>query len=212
MVTAYSGGGCGDIVYQIPAMQELGVQHVYLYEPFYPMMKRLLEWHGFTCSVGFKEQATYNMDDFRKQPLRGWNHIMMSIANQFKTKQPDFKPWLDMSTVTGPYSVVQVTPRWRQGSTVNWRRVIEGIKGDVWVVGLPHEHAALQAETGLELKYHPTDNIHHLAVLISYCGRFYGNQSVGVALAQGLGKPYSLELKPGKRNVRTFTSNETILT
>lgn len=210
---AYSSGGCGDIVFQVPAMKELGVAIVHMPFAIWERMHRLLEHVGFICAVAEKyTNEDYNMDDFRKQPRRGVNHIMVSIANQFGTKQPDFEPWLsfdEKNRFDNP--IIHVTSRWREGSIVNWRMIAGSLSTPVFV-GLESEWDNFTNETGIGILWVSTRDILALASLIWTCTKaIYCNQSIVMALCQAMGKEYYGEFKVGKTNCRTFKPNEHVL-
>lgn len=234
MKVAATSGGLGDIVYSIPVMKKLGVKTVYVKENYYfrpygslyTSCKELLESQGFKvlptsgayipCTFEPHLKFDYNMDMSRRQPNRGGNHIIISYLNEFKLSTLDWtKPWLSIECereILFPYSIVQRTERWRRNSQVNWRKVILGIKKTTPVfIGFKDEYEAFCAETGTNIDYRPTKDILEVAQLISHCESFYGNQSCGLTLAQGLGKEYFLDRNPGKTNALMFTEKENIL-
>lgn len=231
---AATSGGLGDIVYSIPVMRRLKVKTVYVkvnyyYPPhgnLYLSSKRLLEEHGFEVlptsgaynPMTFEPSISYdyNMDSFRNQPFRGTNHIIISYLNEFKLSHDNWnEPWLNIEgqrPIEKPYSVVHRTNRWRYGSQVNWTKVIEDIQDSQPVfMGFDHEYDDFCKETGTNIKHVSTNDIWDAAVLIKHCEKFYGNQSVGLTLAQGLGKQYYLDRAPRKTNTMFFTSNEHLL-
>lgn len=212
-MTAASTGGNGDICYSIPCMKQLGVTDVYLPAVFYQMMSRFLQSQGFTVHSfpAICPPVDYVMDDFRQQPLRGKNHIMYSIAQQFKTKF-DKTPWLKIPPhpdLTGPYTVVHLTGRWREGSRVDWKRVRAELVNPVFI-GLQHEWSDFCYKYG-DIKWFPTEDIYEFAQVIAGSEALYCNQSVSLTIAQGLGKKYYLEVKPRKTNTLLYTPNENIL-
>jgi hypothetical protein len=234
MISAATSGGCGDIVYAIPVMKKLGVTRVYVKEnwykpPFhnlYSVMKDLLEKHGFEVlptTGGFDSmqyekglEFDYDMDSFRQMRGRGRIHIMLNMYYRFGLPTSGWnKPWLEVTGVapgapTGEYSLIHLTPRWREGSQVNWERVFKSIEGPVYFIGFPVEHSEFCRFHG-RLPYLPTENILQMAQLIRDCKALYCNQSVALTLAQGLGKKYYLAPKRNKTNTLLFTDKENIL-
>jgi hypothetical protein len=235
MITAATSGGCGDIVYAIPVMRKLGVTRVYVKEswykpPFhnlYSVMKDLLGMQGFDvlCTAGGFDsmvyepglQFDYDIDSFRLMRGRGRIHIIVNMLARFGLPTTGWnKPWLTITGVapgapSGEYSLIHLTPRWRDGSQVNWERVFKNIAGPVYFIGFEEEHAEFCRLYG-NLPHLPTQNILEMAQLIRDCNALYCNQSVALTLAQGLGKTYYLEPKRNKTNTLLFTSNENILT
>lgn len=229
-MTAAISGGAGDLVYSIPIMRQLGVRkyyvktNYYLSGNLYETSKRLLKSQGFEVEptsgnyeVGkFDPALSYdvNIDDFRKQRNRGRNHIMLSMARQFGTEvHPD--PWMEIDEpkpgdLPDSYTLVHVTPRWREGSAVNWGRVLQGIDGPVYFLGFQEEFVQFSGRYGT-IKWLPTEDLYEMAVVIKHARALYCNQSVALTLAQGLGKDYYLERRPHKTNTLLYTPNEHIL-
>lgn len=234
MITAASSGGCGDLVYSIPVMKKMGVTHVYVKESWYKhphhslysVMKNLLEMQGFEVfpiAGGYDPmvyepglQVDFDMDRFRLIKGAGQKHIMVRMFQAFDLTANNWnRPWLNVSGFPEnepdvEYSLIHLTPRWRDNSRVNWKKVVRSIRGKVYFIGFQEEHASFCQQADC-IEYFPTDNILQMAQLIRDCRALYCNQSVGLTLAQGLGKPYFLELKPGKSNTRMYTKNENIL-
>lgn len=234
MITAGSSGGCGDLVYSIPVMKKLGVTRVYVKENFYrppyislySVMKDLLEMQGFEVlptSGGYDPllyepglHIDYDMDRFRLVKGAGQVHIMVRMFQAFGLGANNWnKPWLHVDRIrdckpTGDYSLIHLTPRWRDNSRVNWDRVFMSIGGPVYFIGFQEEHADFCSKYG-PIGYIVTENILQMAEVIQDCRALYCNQSVALTLAQGFGIPYYLELKPGKSNTLMYTKNENIL-
>lgn len=233
-MVAATSGGLGDIVYSIPVMKKLNVNKVYVkvnyyYPPhgnLYALSKRLLESQGFTVMptsgayhpITFEPSIKfdYNMDLSRNQPLRGRNHIIISYLNQFGLSHENWNmPWLKIEgekELDKNYIIVHRTNRWRHGSQVNWTKVMDSIKHlNPLFIGFESEYDDFCKETGTKIEYKKTEDILEAAKLIKHCDAFYGNQSVGLTLAQGLGKQYWLDRAPRKTNTMLFTSNEHLL-
>lgn len=235
IITAGSSGGCGDIVYSIPVMKKLRVNRVYIKENWYKhphhslysVMKDLLQMQGFEVlptAGGYDPmvyepglELDYDMDSFRMQKHRGQVQIMVNMFKAFGLTNNGWQlPWLKVTGKTEhdlptEYSLIQLTPRWRVNSTVNWEKIYMKIDGPVFFIGFPEEHEDFCRRYGA-IKYLPCENILQMAQLVRDCQALYCNQSIGLTLAQGLGKKYFLELKPGKTNTRMYTKNENILT
>lgn len=229
---AATSGGLGDIVFAIPVMRQLGVTDVYVKQSYYfppygnlhDAIKRLLEHEGFKVhptagglppmQYADNLKFDYDMDAARKQPHRGKNHIIISYLNQFKIRFDEWQePWLTVQPakdLPGPYNLIHLTPRWRDESEVRWNKVLQSIKGKVYFIGFQHEWLDFCKRWG-NVEWLMTDDIYDMAQVIAGCEDLYCNQSVSLALAQGLGKSYHCEFKPGKTNCRIYTDNENIL-
>lgn len=223
---AACSGGAGDILYSIPVLKQLGVTVIYIKENFYhaphgnlhQTMKRIMESQGFEvrpCSgafpVGtFDVPCDYNIDKFRDQTGRGTRHIQERMATHFGIKWDKGKPWLDIPVKDEGYACIHLTERWRQYSSVDWRKVLHGIKDPVKFLGFQHEWVDFCVNAG-NVEWCPTDDVYDMAQVIAGCSRLYSNQSVALVCAQGLGKEYYLERKPGKTNTLLYGTNEHIL-
>jgi hypothetical protein len=232
MITAATSGLLGDIVFGIPAMKKLGVTHLYVKETcFYrkkisllDKIKPLLEQCGFIVLPTSGEyppheyepnlKFDYDLDAARLEPRRDKNHIIVSYLNCFGLDRRNWnRPFLTVkgdNDIKKPYSLINLTPRWREKSKVDWVDVYRQIEGDVYFIGLREEWEEFEEKYGL-LPCIPTKDMLELAILIRDCDTLYCNQSVALALAQGMGKKYYCEFRPSKTNCRMNTQNEGVL-
>lgn len=233
-MTAACSGGAGDIVYSIPVMRALGVNNYAIKVNHYEIpdmnlfksVQSLLISQGFECIATsgatvwgeFEPGLKYdiNIDSFRNQRVRGSKHIIQSMAAEFGVELPDWSnPWLsDIKPVKSFDNLIHLTKRWRERSHIKWSHVLTQIinrKKSIAFIGLPSEYESFCIESGLEIPYLETDNLLQFAELIQGCDALYCNQSVGLAIAQGLDKKYFLECKPNKQNCLMYTKNENIL-
>lgn len=112
------------------------------------------------------------------------------------------KPMIINRTQRG-YSPVEVNPRWQ-----DWRA--NGGPEQSVFVGLPDEHEYFQKWVGCSIDYYPTPTLLDLAEVIAGGQEFVGNQSMALALAQGLGVPYTFERRqdlPLARNESYFANH-----
>lgn len=231
MKVAATSGGLGDIVYSILIMRELGVGTVYVkeswfhhpYHSLYSAIRGLLTKEGFDVlptsgdyKVGKFEKGLkydFNLDSFRKQPKRGQIHIQTNLRNQFKLPHKPYEPWLHYAIQNKGYNLIQLTNRWRDNSKVDWKKIAREIPRPVYFVGFQYEWLEFIYETGVtDIEWKKTDDILDMTALIAGCNNLYCNQSVALTIAQGLNKPYYLEVKPGKTNTLLYIPNENILT
>lgn len=231
---AASSGGAGDLVYAIPVMRKLGVRKIYVKRNFYAnfngdlyhSIAPLLRAEGFDVlptsgdfPIGRFEpglQFDYNLDEFRQEPFRGKNHIIRSYLNHFRLSDHEWnKPWLtfqaDYRTPREDYSLVHVTPRWRDNSKVDWTKVLHDRVGRLYFIGFKEEWREFNISFHAAPMMIDTSDLLEMATLIRDCQALYCNQSVALTIAQGLGKKYFLEVKPGKTNTLMHTTNEIIL-
>jgi hypothetical protein len=235
MAIAATSGGAGDILYSIQVMRRLNVEKVYVKRSFYDEGEGnlyenicpLLEYNGFevfptsgsfpvgSFAPGLKYD--YNLDNFRNRSDRGRIHIIANQHRAFGVRlATDWnKPWLRVddqpSGLPADTTVFNVTQRWRGSSRLNWREVMALVPGRKVFVGLRIDHQLFEQEAG-EIDHFRTKDFMEMARVIRDSKAFYCNQSVGLVIAQGLGKEYWCQFKPGKTNCIMYTKNEHVLT
>jgi hypothetical protein len=235
MIGAISGGA-GDTVYAVPTMKQLGITHLYIkdnrYDPEYDgqylFLKRFIELQGIQClpTKGGYDFFQYepgliydiDFDQSRKQPRRGHTHIMRSFANHFRVKMPDIhKPFLKvddkkslLNEWVGPYSLIFLTPRWREKSKIDWKKVLKSIEGDIFFIGFESDWELFRKNIG-SVHFIRTKDLLDIARLIRDCQALYCNQNVGLTVAQGLCKKHYLEVKPFRTNTVLLQKNEILL-
>jgi len=98
------------------------------------------------------------------------------------------------------------------GCNPEWDRLREqGVDQQSVFLGLAEEHEAFQTMTGWKLDHHLVKNMLEMAEVIAGCDKFYGNQSIGLSIAQGLRVPYSYETRrdlPMNRNEGYYPNHE----
>lgn len=225
---AATSGGFGDIVYAIPIMRELKIKTVYVKENWYVHpehslysgIKTLLEHEGFNVlptKGGYDPMKyehglkfDYDLDSFRKMSGRGFVHIQKNMRMFFNLELKPFSPWLSLPVSDYGYSVIHLTERWRENSLVEWEHVLSGINQKVYFIGFQYEWLDFQIKYG-DIEWKQCYDILDMAKFISGASAVYCNQSVALTLAQGLGKKYFLDKKPGKTNTLMYTKNEHLL-
>jgi len=165
-------------------------------------------------------EITHNLDRFR-EPFVGHPGNYVDIYSKvFNIKDPDTvrnTPWLTASPqiIEGRGVVINRTERWVP-DTVNpqwkiWQDA--GIEEQSIFVGLPNEYETFKRVTGYDIPYHPTKDMLELAEIIAGSEFYIGNQSMGLALAIGLGKIISCERRkdlPLERNECYFPNKSNI--
>lgn len=116
------------------------------------------------------------------------------------------QPWL---SVPEPWRVAPVVINRTERSlppvlSEKWKTWQEqGIEKDAVFVGLDHEYELFKQQVGYDIPHVKTNTMLELASIIAGAELYIGNQSQGLALAQGLGTPYHAELRrdlPLERN------------
>lgn len=229
--TAITSGGAGDVIFSIPVMKSLGVTRVLIKESFYPQsygsmyscLKPLLELQGFEVlptrddGLGFDlfepgVKYDFNMDGWRNCRMRGKWHILFSMMTYFRVMRKDWKlPWLavpDAPQITdgSDYTVWFLSPRWRQ-SAFNWQEYYGSVPGNKYFIGFLEDWETFTREVGW-IEYIYTSDFLNMARMIKGSQALYTNQSVALAIAQGIGHKYHCAFKTGKTNCMMMTSNE----
>jgi hypothetical protein len=229
-----TSGSLGDIIYALPTIRQLGGGTVYVKESYFwppygslysaikdllllqPYIDQVKPYGGQYAPFHYdpKIHIDFDLDLALNQPLRGRNHNIKSCLNAFNLSTLGWSdPWLiidDKDRRQDPYSVIHLTPRWRDHSMIDWERIYMNIPGKVYFVGFSDEHADFCQKYG-RIEHRVTSDILELARVIRDCRALYCNQSVSLTIAQGLGKTYWLEQKPTKTNCLMYTTNENIL-
>lgn len=225
-------GSLGDIIYSLPTIRAMGGGTLHVkralfhagYDQF-TASERLLRCQPYLHDVlpypaqydQFQHDPNihldHDLDVARLQPNRSRVHIIKRHLDAMGVQLVSWRdPWL---TVPSPpvdwfYSLIHVTPRYRERSRVDWAVIRQLIPEPVFFIGFKHEHEAFEQFAG-PIPYLPTRDLLDMARAIAGADALYCNQSVGLTLAQGLGKPYFLERHVNRINCLLFTSNEHIL-
>jgi hypothetical protein len=219
-MTAYSSGGSGDIVFQIKIMKLLEVNRLYIMEAHYNDSTTIASTVGsLLISQGIESypvvndhliMVDYNLDKFREEKQYG--HLIKRMLLKFGLPIEDWKtPWLkDIHPVKSSRFLVNITPRWREGSSIDWKKTLQFIRSELMFIGFEDEYNAFCKEV-FEIPYLHCNNLLEMSQYVNGCEALYCNQSAALAIAQGLGKKYFLEHKPGKFNCLMNTGNENIL-
>jgi hypothetical protein len=230
MIAACSGGA-GDIVYSMPTLRHHKVTRLYVkaspYEPQYgnlhSFVKPFIEYYGIECLptnpnfpfFEYEKKIKYDidLDQSRNEPNRGRNHIMRSFANHFGHKMPYLHaPWLQMEKGKSEIEnriVVALTPRWRENSRVDWKKVYDTFLEIPVFIGFKSDYENFNFKIG-KCDFYPTKTLLDIAYAIQDCKILYTNQNVCLTLAQSFHKQYCLEVKPLRTNTVLRTQNEMI--
>jgi hypothetical protein len=231
MTTARHSGKCGDILYSLPTAKALGVEVLYIPETtdqctgLYSNIRRLLEqqsflkeireypWLGGTYGSYTKDPAIhldFDLDRHQEHPARGARNMLLRYADIFRVHVDHRQPWLTVEGVREiehDYNLISLTPRFRDSSRVDWKRIYDKIPKPVYFVGTVEEHEEFVNKIGYILRLESEDLL-TFALYIKFCSALFCNQSCAVTIAQGIGKTYHLEVKPRKTNVLFYTINE----
>lgn len=102
------------------------------------------------------------------------------------------RPWLTLGNnepirVPGKPIIVSKTDRYGNGQVHQVWQQMAAQSNQVLFVGTPEEHADYERDFGVKVQYYPTKDLLELAQVIAGGELYVANQSVGMAIAQGLG-------------------------
>lgn len=159
-------------------------------------------------------EITHNLDRFREIFVGHPGNYIQCYAWSFNIKDPqeiqllETTPWLtaDQKTIKNRKIIVNRTERWLPSNLSKfWTESLEqGWDSSAVFIGLEKEYDIFVKTTGWkDCIYQPTKNLLEWAELINGADCFVGNQSVGLSIAVGLGKPFFCEMRtdlPRERN------------
>lgn len=142
------------------------------------------------------DEAHWESEKFRN----GWHrsddtlfnsHAAHAVSEHVVPKMPDHgKQWLTAEPSTESKGLILVSRTTRYNNPhFPWKKLIEHFWTRVRFVGLKEEHTIFQNAYGVTVPYQPTKNLLELAQLIAGSDFFVGNQSVAMAIAEGLKHP-----------------------
>ena len=157
-----------------------------------PYIKKWAKWEG--------QEITHPLDNiccwfYGNQIDKGHYGRLYSLAVGLDPDQfePEItRPWLTnvkKTSVAGKHIVISKTDRYGNGQVHQvWRNIVEQewYKQAVFV-GTAEEHANYEEDFKIKLQHYKTEDLLELAEVINGSQLYIGNQSVGMAIAQGLG-------------------------
>ena len=196
------GGSYGDMIFGLPAVIALGGGEYILREDMAPSMKRLLEVQPY-LTVKVVNHAewkqfipTYDLDKFRGVSEL---HVAKMHLKAFDVTYDLTRPYLfNIAPKRIARIAVQDTGRQRfPGHTVNWERLRPHLK-DCIFIGNDWDYDIFQEDRKMQIARHKCDDIYEFAQVIAGCDLFVGNMSIGQTIAEGLKKPYVVDLYIGR--------------
>lgn len=166
-------------------------------------------------------EITHNLDRFRvpfKNHPGNYVDIYAGLFSSIPLDQyADLRntPWL---TVPEPVQianrtvVINRTGRWVSAFARQSYDLIkeQGAEAESIFVGHESEYVAFKQAMNWDIPFHPTSNLLDMAKVIAGADQFIGNQSVGLALAIGLGVDFACEARsdlPMERNECWFPNH-----
>ena len=218
------GGGGGDMIYGLATMKALGGGELHLNidadKKFYrslleaqPYIK-VLEYYAFNANKWKKFKVDYNLDLFREQPFNGGYTILECHRKAFKLNFDLTEPWI--FNVKGKHVadiIINDTGKLRwEGVTVDWEQ-LRGYEDRAVFVGMDNEYNNFCKNRNYKLPHYKIKDAMHFAQIIKGSKLYLGNQSTGLAIAEGLKHPRVADLYLGKsKQIPHGTNGHSILT
>lgn len=203
------GGGGGDMIYGLATMKALGggVLHLNIdrEKKFYksllevqPYIKGLI-YYGFNAKQWKKFKVDYNLDLFRNQPFNGGYTILECHRMAFALDFDLTEPWLsNIEPMHVADIIINDTGKLRwEGITVDWEQ-LRGYENRAVFIGLPNEYENFCKNRNYKLPHYQIKDAIHFAQIIAGSKLYLGNQSTGLAIAEGLKHPRVADLYLGK--------------
>lgn len=237
MKTFLSSGGCGDVIYQMAVMRELGGGILYLKRfnkhnkavDQYEALKALLEAQEYVFEVREYPQTDFfrYSDDSRPDvdldSFRGLSWADISKRNMLKTLfevhgiiKPVPETWIDVDGMftDREYAIINKTPR-HMDYSVDWHSIDKHVRHKKYAdgclfVGLDAEYEDYINNFSFMAQAICTDLL-DVAMYVKSATHIYCNQSAVLTLAQAMNKPYSLVCRPKTKNCIFNRKNETII-
>jgi len=208
MKTFKHGGAGGDMLYGMSVMYRLGGGKLYLRfdreKKFYydllisqPYINEI-EYHVIHQDAWSDFPVDYNLDLFRKQPFNDGYTLVECHMMAMKMKFDLTKPWFFVEPKHIADIVINDTGKIRwEGITVDWDQ-LRGFEDRCIFIGLDGEYKNFVRDRGYNVQHYKIKDANEFAQIIKGSKLYLGNQSTGLALAEGLKHPRVADLYLGK--------------
>lgn len=228
MLTFKHTGKMGDLIFSLPTIEAMGGGILYLPEKgpevsnLYSQMYMLLKYQPYIHDVllypdcdqygTMPLKVDIDLDKHRTHRQRGKVNMVQRYFDVFGIDMRVPGKWLCFPQLIKPVdaTLFSLTSRFRERSRVNWKSVFRQVNGDKFFVGTREEYAAFERNVA-PIQYLECIDVAGLAININQTSALYCNQSLPLALAIALGKPYFCDFKYGRTNCRFNTQNEHVL-
>ena len=209
MKTFKHGGGGGDMLYGLSTMKVLGGGELYLridiVKKFY---KTLLESQSYIESLVYSSNppnVDYDLDLFRQQHFNEFT-LIECHAKAFNLKFDFTLPWLQVDSKPISEIVINDTGRLRWGGcTIDWSQ-LNKYKEKCVFIGLKHEYENFIRDR-MYVDFYEIKDCLEFAQIIKGSKLYVGNQSTGLALAEGLKVNRIADLYEGRSKQYPYGEN-----
>jgi len=203
----HSGGG-GDMIYGLATMYNLGEGILNLnIDADRRFFQSLLEAQSYIQELIYYAmlakkwstfEVTHNLDLFRQQPFNEYT-ILECHAMAFNLKFDLTEPWIfNVEPKHVADIVINDTGKLRwEGVTVDWEQ-LRGFEDRAVFVGLDHEYKNFCRDRRYDIPHYKIKDAMEFAQIIKGSKLYLGNQSTGLAIAEGLKVPRVADLYLGR--------------
>ena len=215
MTTFKHSGDMGDIIFSLPTIRAIcsstqqravlfldpqgGLReplvnwphhdHTKLTEDGIEQLRPLLEQQQYIAEVKFWDGETvdHNLDKFRSHVR--YNNLsdshLAAFALPFVERD---KKWINIppKKLSKPYIIAR-SCRYHSNFSF-WEQLDREVVDNAYYIGHEKEHEYFQYTYGVSIDRHEVKDIYELAQVIEGCSKFYGNQGLPHAIAEGLKK------------------------
>jgi hypothetical protein len=202
-------GKSGDLIYALPTVRKLGGGILYMDVrpthlnhgwPNYEALIPLLECQPYLEQIIAEKEPRFGVDyDFigwTNNPKIWAQHLSMTMAERFGVDKEEMRtPWLHVEPRQVAPVLLSRSLRTHEPTGQFWKMILPQLHREQCAfLGLPEEHAAFEKEFAFGSVRYVTDDLLEVARAIAGCKQFIGNQSVALAIAEGLGTNIVVEV------------------
>lgn len=204
MNTFRHSGSLGDMIFSLPIVKALGGGLYYLRTDMAGSLKRLFEIQPYlTIEVvndqewkALKDEVTHDLDAFRGQNAV---HVVDMHSLAFNVTIDKTQPYL-FNVPPNKVSRIVVNDTGRQrfpGDTINWE-LLRPYEKDCVFLGNDRDYEIFLEDRKMDIPRYRVDDLYDFARVIQGSELLVCNMSVGQTMAEGLKKPYVVDLYVGK--------------
>jgi hypothetical protein len=191
-------GNAGDIIYAMPTFKTFGKVNLFLIKSqqtsiqIFEALIPLLKSQDYINDVEYfnGQRIDFDFDRFREIGGVSNNSLPITFMNLYQRYFNLSNPWLTVEQNTLSDIVISRTTRYP--GVLDYRKALSKFRDKCIFVGLDDEYENFVKNYGF-LRFAPTKTLLESAKIISGAKFFLGNQSVNLAIAEGLKIPRFVE-------------------
>lgn len=192
----HHSGSLGDIIYALPAIKATGGGTLFIEkEQHYNLLKRLLELQSYIIDVklGRPEDSYIDLDKFRdiynENPTWHLARCHLAICNVSFNLRASWLEKINPNHIAD--IVINRTEHYHDKNEIDWRMLKDH---NTVFIGHDNEYDEFIKIAGFKPKRFVCNDVLDIAMVIKGSKMFFGNQSLGFALAEAMKHPRVLEV------------------